>query len=255
MKLEITNVSYSTALTYELVIKYDLQVLGAPTFPSLREEAFYKADAKKPTVLLFMQYKLAEHFIGNASSLRDYWGVPYFRFLVHPKNKSKNHQLLIDLEAMNQLVYYTAPEMHTMNEFYKYLAQQSVLDKSTFWSPREIGAISENERYTVSYKSNMNYGVLQPGKKQIDAIKGDMLLNLIKHKFESNQFDIYDDEKLFSFGDQMLENYLKVFSTPKKRSLVDDIRRGRERVDPRDYLSLISIFLYDCYLYTATVTT
>lgn len=254
MKLEITNISYCTALTYELVIKYDFQILGAPTFPSLREEAFFKTDSKKPTVLIFMQYKLGEYFIGNTSSLKDYWGVPYFRFLIHPKNKSKNHQLLINLEAMNQLVFYTAPEMRTMNEFYKHLKQQSILDRSTFWSPQKIGSFSENERYTLSYKRNTNYGVLQPGNVRIDGtVKGSVLLDLIRHTFESNQFDIYDDEKLFNLGDQMLDNYLRIFSTSQKRSLVEDIMKGRERIDSRDYLSLISIFLYDCYVYTVTM--
>lgn len=253
MKLELTNVSYSTALTYELVIKYDFQILGAPTFPSLREEAFYKTGTKN-TTLLFMQYKLGEYFIGNTSSLRDYWGVPYFRFLIQPKSKTKNHQLLINLEAMNQIVFYIAPEMHTMNEFYIHLKQQSLLEKSTFWSPQEIGEFLEPDRYTLSYKSNTFYGMLQPGNRRIPGnVRGKELLSLIRQKFESKQFDIYDDERLFSFGDQMLENYLKVFSTPQKRSLVDDIKKGRERIDPRDYVSLISMFLYDCCVYTVTV--
>lgn len=250
MKLEITNISYSTALTYELVMRYDFQILGAPAFPSLRDEAFYAISAKKPTVPLFIQYKLGEYFIGNASSLKDYWGIPYYRYLIQPKSKRKKHQLLLSLENMGQLVFYTAPEFHKMNEFYNHLMQRALLDNSTFCSPQEIGSLTENERFTVSYKRNTNFGVLQPGNRKIEGfIKGKMLLDVIRHKFESNQFEIYDHEKLFLLGNHMLENYLEIFYAPQQRELVEDIKRSQGRIDPRDYLSMISILLYDCYVY------
>jgi len=255
MKLEITNASYSTALTFELVDQYDLQILGAPAFPSLKEEAFYEANVNKPTMPLFIQYKLGEYFIGNTSSLKDFWGVPYYRFQVHPKNKMRVHKLLLNLEAMNQLVFYTAPEFHTMNEFYNHLMQRTLLNNSTFWAPQAIGTLLEDQRYFISYKSNTNFEILQPGHGKIDnLIKGERLLDVVRHKFESNQFDIYDDDKLFQFGDEMLENYLKVFYEPKKRELIEDIKKGRERIDPRDYLSMIAILLYDCYVYMITAT-
>jgi len=58
---------------------------------------------------------------------------------------------------------------------------------------------------------------------------------------------------LLQFGDELLENYLQVFYTPEQRELTDDIKQGREHIDPRDYLSLISILLYDCYVYMITM--
>ena len=250
MKLEITNASYSTALTFELVTQYGFQILGAPAFPSLQEEAFFQADLKKPTIPVFIQYKLGEYFIGNTSALKDYWGVPYYRFLIQSKNNDRKHQLLLNLEAMKQLVFYTAPEFHTLNEFYRHLMQRALLDQSTFCYPREIGILSDDKRYSLSYKHEVSYGLLQPGNLKVDGlIKGDMLLNIIKQNFEANQAKDYNNDKLLRFGDEMLENYLKVFHAPEQRELVEDIKRGREHIDPRDYLSLISILLYDCYVY------
>ena len=48
MKPEIADISYSTALTFELVTEYDFLTLGAPTLPSLRKDTIYKttSDAK-----------------------------------------------------------------------------------------------------------------------------------------------------------------------------------------------------------------
>ncbi|MDP1548117.1 MAG: hypothetical protein Q8L87_19060 [Anaerolineales bacterium] len=249
MKPEITDISYSTALTFELVTQYGFLTLGAPIFPSLRKESIYQTDMNAKSVLLFFQYKLSEHIVGTASSLQDDWGVPYYRFLIHPKNKNKRHEVLLHLEDMNYLAYYVAPEFHTKSGLYESLMQKSLFTHSTFWSPRQIGSLSQAERNTLSYKHNSHFGILEPGKRKIGrALKGEALLSEIKSKFEACS-EVYDNEKFVRLGDQMLENYLKVFHTPKEKRLISDIWKSRDRIDARDYLSLISILLYDCYVY------
>ncbi len=253
MKSEITDIAYSTALTFELVTHYDFQTLGAPTFPSLRKEAIYKSETNSNGVLLFIQYKLGDYFVGTGSSLKDIWGIPYYRFLVHPQKKIKRHQLLMNLESLNHLVYYTAPEFHTIGGLYASLMQRNVLKDSTFWSPLGIGVLPEKEKNTIAYKRDVQYGILEPGNIKIEhLIKGDTLLSVIRQRFDSNQAGIYDESQLALLGDQMLENYLKIFHTAKERKLIDDIIKSRDRIDARDYLSLISTLLYDCYVYIVT---
>lgn len=249
MKPEITDISYSTALTFELVTQYGLLTLGAPIFPSLRKESIYQTDMNTGSILLFLQYKLSEHIVGTASSLQDDWGVPYYRFLIHPKNKNARHEVLLHLEDMNHLVYYVAPEFHTKSGLYESLMQKALLTHSTFWSPRQIGSLSQAGRNTLSYKHDSPFGILEPGKGKIGgAIKGDALLSEIKSKFEASSA-VYDNERIIRLGDQMLENHLKVFHTPKDKRLTSDIWKSRDHIDARDYLSLISILLYDCYVY------
>jgi hypothetical protein len=250
MKPEITDISYSTALTFELVTRYGFLTLGAPIFPSLRKESIYHTDMNARSVLLFLQYKLSEYIVGTASSLKDNWGIPYYRFLIHPKNKNKRHELLLSLEDMNHLAYYVAPEFHTKSGLYESLMQKALLTHSTFWSPRQIGSLSAAERNAVSYKRDLHFGILEPDKIKIEGVtKGEMLLSVIQNKFEANQSEIYGNERLVHLGDQMLENYLKVFHTPKEKRLISDILKSRDHIDARDYLSLISILLYDCYIY------
>ena len=70
----------------------------------------------------------------------------------------------------------------------------------------------------------------------------------IKSKFEAGS-EVYDDRRFVRLGDQMLENYLKVFRTPKEKRLISDIWKSRDPIDGRDFLSLISILLYDFYVY------
>ena len=253
MKPEITDISYSTALTFELVTQYEFLTLGAPTFPSLRKEVIYKTEVNTRGVLLFIQYKLADHIVGTNSSLKDLWGIPYYRFLIHPQKKIKRHELLMNLEAMNNVVYYTAPNFHTIGGLYESLMKRTVLANSTFWSPSAVGALTEKEKNTVAYKGAMNYGILEPGNIKIERmVRGEMFLNSIKERFTSNQTERYDDNRLSLLGDQMLENYLEIFHTTKEKNLVDDIIISRDRIDARDYLSLISTLLYDCYVYLVT---
>lgn len=249
MKPEITDISYSTVLTFELVTQYGLLTLGAPIFPSLRKESIYQTDMNTKSVLLFFQYKLSEHIVGTASSLQDDWGVPYYRFLIHPKNKNKRHEVLLHLEDMNYLAYYVAPEFHTKSGLYESMMQKALLTHSTFWSPKQIGSLLQAERNTLSYKHDSHFGILEPGKRKIGgALKGNTLLSEIKSKFEAIS-ESYDNERFVRLGDQMLDNYLKVFHTPKEKRLISDIWKSRDHIDARDYLSLISILLYDCYVY------
>jgi hypothetical protein len=250
MKSEITDISYSTALTFEMVTQYGLLTMGAPTFPSLRKEAIYRTDMNTRGALMFIQYKLSEHIAGTAATLKEDWGIPYYRFLIHPKNRNKRHKLLIHLEDMNTLVYYVAPEFHTKSGLFESLMHKTLLANSTFWSPKAIGSLSPAERNTISFRPNTHHGILEPGKRKIGgAIKGEILLNTIKGGNGADRFERYDEERLFGLGDRMLENYLRVIPSLRDRRLVDDIRKGRNQIDPRDYVSLISIFLYDCYVY------
>ena len=250
LKAEITEISYSTALTFELVTRFGFLTLGAPTFPSLRKEAIYKPGGDNPSVPLFLQYKLGDHIIGSASSLRGYWGVPYYRFLIHPRKKIKRQELLVRLENHGHLVYYLAPEFHTMGELFDALMKTEVLAHSTFWPPRAFGRFAEVERYTLAYKRGRPDGVLQPGNIRIEgSLKGEHLLTAIKGQFDAGKAETYDEGRLRRLGDRMLKTYLEVFPDPKGRRLAEDIRTGRDRIDARDYLSLISILLYDCYVY------
>ena len=90
---------------------------------------------------------------------------------------------------------------------------------------------------------------MEPGKRKIGGVlKGEALLSEIKSKFEASS-EVYDNEKFLRLGDQMLENHLKVFHTPKEKRLISDIWKNRDHIDARDYLSLISILLHDCYVY------
>lgn len=252
MKPEITDTAYIMALTFELVTQHNFLTLGAPTLPSLRREVIYKPEMNVGGVLVFMQYKLGDHIVGTGSSLKDLWGIPYYRFPVDPGKKTKRHALLMELEGMGKLVYYAAPEFHTTGGLYESLMGEKVLENSTFWSPAGIGTVTEKARNTIAYKRNAQYGILEPGRIRVERVhKGQALLNALAEHAASHPAEHYDEEKLTVLGDQMLENHLKIFGSAKDKRLARDIGKSRGRIDARDYLCLISTLLYDCHVYIA----
>jgi hypothetical protein len=140
-----------------------------------------------------------------------------------------------------------------MGGLYESLINKTVLANTTFWPPSGVSMLTEKENNTISYKQNAHYGILEPGNIKIERlIKGDMILHILREKFATKQAEICDDNKFVQLGDKMLENYLDVFQSARERRLVADIKTSRDRIDSRDYLSMISTLLYDCYVYIVT---
>ena len=57
MKPNISEFSYGYALTSELVRLFGIKGVGAPVFPSLKEEGSVGYDVQVPGLPLFLQFK------------------------------------------------------------------------------------------------------------------------------------------------------------------------------------------------------
>jgi hypothetical protein len=252
MKSELTDVSFATAFTFELATKYGFRTLGAPTLPSLRTESVYEADPHGQQVLVCVQHRLSERIAGSAASLQPIWGVPYYRFTLHPRTRSRRHDLLQRLEQLNILVFYAAPAFHTRRELHDALMHGSLLKRCAFWSPGQIGTLTGSARNALSFKPGQNSAFLEPEQRRIPpGVQGEGLLDAINARFQANRSETYTNERMAKLGDQMSEGYLQLFGARKERRLVADVQNSRDRIDARDYLSLISTLLYDCYIYIA----
>ena len=252
MKSELTDISFITAFTFELVTRHGFKTLGAPTLPSLRTEAAYQAEPHGQQVIVCIQHRLSERIAGTAASLQPVWGVPYYRFALHARTRNGRHDLLRNLEQLNVLVFYAAPAFHTRRELYDSLMHGTLLRHCAFWSPGQIGALIGSARNTLSFKPGQDFSVLEPEQRKIvHAVQGEGLLDVIKARFQANRSETYTNERMAKLGDQMSEGYMRLFGARKERRLVTDVQNSRDRIDARDYLSLISTLLYDCYIYVA----
>jgi hypothetical protein len=106
MKVGYTEFSFGYAFTENLIRSSAIAPVGAPVFPNLIQEgsAGYDIRINLPGVPLFFQYKLPELMKkGTAFEIAKYncpgLSIPFFRMAMMRRDVSRQHELLIELEA------------------------------------------------------------------------------------------------------------------------------------------------------------
>jgi hypothetical protein len=141
-KPEISEFSYGYAFTDELIHTHHFPLVAAPEFPSLYREGQpgggwdVRLDGRVP---IFIQFKLADHFKtvnaagGQCRSIKP----PFYRMKIY--NASKQHNMLLQLQNNEDLVYYAAPSFHKFREFTNAYMNREVLKKSLMIKPNILG--------------------------------------------------------------------------------------------------------------------
>lgn len=161
MHPDISEFSYGYALTEELIHGSKLPLRAAPLFPSLIEEgrAGGGFDVQIPFIgfPLFLQFKLSHCMVRHtaAECTAGYLAAPFYRMHLRPGRHSRQHQLLLDLEAKGKLVYYAAPEFHRPHELNDAYLGRCVVDRSVFIKPSDIGPLPDDEDHHVAFRSGV----------------------------------------------------------------------------------------------------
>lgn len=158
MKADFSEFSYGYAVTEEIVAMSKATLIAAPLFPSLYEEGKSGGgyDVKIPLkgTPVFLQFKLSD-CLGRTNA-KEYPSpiskLPYYRMYLRPRNHSDQHQLLIDLEASGESVFYIAPEFHLATEFNNFYLNKNVVSKSAIISPIDIGSLKDDEEHYVVFE-------------------------------------------------------------------------------------------------------
>lgn len=150
MKPLISEFSYGYALTEELVNGRFGKLTGAPIFPSLIEEGRagggYDLNLPFTGCPLFIQFKLSYCMVRQSAAEWADFGHEYYRFYLRPSKYSRQHQLLRDLAAREE-VYYAAPHFHTLDELNDAYMANQVFDRSALFNPLDIDLPDTDEHY------------------------------------------------------------------------------------------------------------
>jgi hypothetical protein len=164
---EFTEFSYGFAVTHELVLLNAGNVFAAPEFPSLIREGQagggYDVRLSFGT-FLFLQFKLSEYMYGRRALYRGLIGLPYYKFWITPRWQSQQHRMLVDLGNAGQQVYYTAPIFHLQTDFNTEFQGNTVLNRSVFINPAEIGYLADDDEHCVVFNNTDAYFCSQPQK-------------------------------------------------------------------------------------------
>jgi hypothetical protein len=157
MKPDLSEFSYGFALTYELLQAPGASIIGVPVFPSLIEEGQpgggWDVRIDRPTTPLFLQFKLAD-FMKRTTCKEAKAGfeVPCYRMLIRRSSVSEQHQLLLDLEASGQEVYYSVPAFHRHRELDDAFLARQVRARSLWLRPSDVGPLPDTQQHHVSFR-------------------------------------------------------------------------------------------------------
>ena len=167
---EFTEFSYGFAVTHELILQNSGNVVAAPEFPSLIREGQagggYDVRLDFGT-FLFLQFKLSEYMYGRRSQYRSLIGLPYYKFWITPRWQSQQHRMLVDLGNAGQQVYYAAPVFHLQTDFNTEFQGNTVVNRSAFINPVEIGYLADDDDHCVVFNNTDAWFCSQPQKVRL----------------------------------------------------------------------------------------
>lgn len=254
MRSQISEFSYGYALTQELVIDMDKELIQAPIFPSLVEEGregggYDLALRRRRGIPLFIQFKLTECLTRrNAIEIQNghILNCPFYRLHLRPLKYSEQHSLLLELDNGINEVYYVGPAFYQQEEFDRHYFNRSIIQNSIFIKPSEVGTLPDrNEHHITFVPTNMNIWHLF--SKEPKEMQGDISKNKfedsIRMKMERNQNDIATNVRIEL--PKMISTAQKYYKTS---SQFNDLLVSDE-IDPLKRATYLTRFYYGCELF------
>tara|TARA_R110002096_G_scaffold34422_4_gene98308 strand:- start:571 stop:1398 length:828 start_codon:yes stop_codon:yes gene_type:complete len=122
-----------------------------------RDGGGYDVNLDLPGAPLYLQFKRS-HKISTRRGIEwkaaDQAGTrldrPYHRFTLMTDTKSRQHDLLLELDSSPNLVFYVAPRYHSIDELNSAWRSSRIAEESVFIRPRDIGVLSP-ERHAIAF--------------------------------------------------------------------------------------------------------
>src|SRR5574341_835490 len=224
MKRKVSEFSYGFVLTHELVKAYGYLPTDAPqgSRKRKRKEAGADADNTPRGYALFLQFKASEYMKRRNAGESKLVGLPYFRFALHRKTQSNQHQLLIELEKKGSAVFYATPKIHEAVNLNSAFFDHQVVALSMFVSPSEIGELSDNQNHRVVFSNRSDYVYFCSKPRRLDGvIHGAAFAESVERVVSELEPQSLDDE----FYHQLAGDMVSLVS-PNRR-IFDELSRGK----------------------------
>jgi len=163
MDPQFSEFSYGFALTYEIVTRWQGSgVTVAPSFPSLYQEGQvgggYDVRWDLPGIPLILQFKISQRMVRRSAGEWDRFGQPYYRFWMHGRRHSDQHDLLVALDDGSAEVYYAAPIIHDVRDLNRAFFLGQVQQSSIFFRPADIAVFGDEEAHCMAFLPGQTYG-------------------------------------------------------------------------------------------------
>ena len=187
-----------------------------------------------PGVPLFFQYKLPELMRRGTAFEIAKWNcrgltLPFFRISMMRSDISRQHELLMKLEARYpSCVFYAAACLRSIGEFDRAYNAAAVAQQSAFFSPTDIGALPDNRLHTIAYQPGLPTAYFCSEPKEIKARTYEGLAELLGSHFQQDRFHQIENSTR-----EIRDIVLEVATPPMRQSqgaIEERIRASRVRI-------------------------
>lgn len=251
MKPDISEFSYGYALTEALIWDTGLPIVGAPIFPSLIEEgrsSGYDVGIQFQGFLLFLQFKLS-HFMTRGTAFEAKQGlldIPFYRMHLRPARHSRQHAMLLDLEATGEFVLYAAPKFYLPSELNMAYLSRTIIQRSFFIRPSTIGPLPDEWDHHVSLRDGYPVYLCSEPKKLREKESSETALKELQDIIEHNEYKQHDNAVLNKITDQMLSIIIKHQISLRRATFGPEHRHKLKDMKPVEKLRYLSRTYFDC---------
>ncbi|MBO0858422.1 MAG: hypothetical protein J2P21_08160 [Chloracidobacterium sp.] len=245
MKRKVSEFSYGFVLTHELVNAYGYLSTDASRASrgSRKKDAEDDPSGASRGYPLFLQFKASEYMKRRNAGESKLVGLPYFRFALHRKTQSNQHQLLIELEKKGYAVFYATPKIHEAVNLNSAFFERQVVASSLFVNPVEIGDLPDNRPHCVVFSGRSDGAYVCPKPQKLDgAIHGAAFTEAVRRVVSENEPRSLDDEFFNNLADDMVS-----LISPNRR-IFDELSVGKVEMSAATFANYLAKTLFDCEL-------
>ncbi len=163
MKAGFYEFEFTVAFIHDYLKRHEDQcrraVVGMPT-PMEESKVGYDATIAANGHSRFFQFKRPDYLPARTGKQRlHYPSQPYYRINITPHEKSKQHNLLVQLARKGHEVYYVAPIFYDVREMDTHRDAQQILENSIWVPTRGMHLQTERVKSCITYLPNHHYMV------------------------------------------------------------------------------------------------
>lgn len=251
MKPDISEFSYGYALTEALIWDTGLPIVGAPIFPSLIAEGQsggYDVGIQFSGLLLFLQFKLS-HFMTRGTAFetkQSFLDVPFYRMHLRPARHSRQHAMLLDLEAAGEIVVYAAPKFHLPSELNTAYLSRTMIQRSFFIRPSIIGSLPDEWDHHVSFRDGYPVFLCSEPRKVRGEENSETAFNELHGIIEHYEYRQYDTTVMSEIADQMLNIVLRHQISLRRATFDPEYKHTLKDMTPVEKMRYLSRTYFDC---------
>jgi hypothetical protein len=247
MKRKVSEFSYGFVLTHELTSVFGYLPTESLKTSTLKKRKKVEIEEESKNIPrgypLFLQFKASEFMKRRNAGESKLVGLPYFRFALHRKTQSNQHQLLIELENRGNAVFYATPKIHEAVNLNSAFFDHQVVGLSLFVRPGEIGELPDNQSHRIVFSNRMDdvYFCSKPRKLE-GAVHGQAFAESIVRLVAELEPQSLDDEFFHSLAADMVS-----LVSPNRR-IFDELSRGRLEMSSATFANYLAKTLFDSEL-------